>query len=88
MPSIKEISEATGLRDFLDFQKIEIEAGQRQQHTAYFCRIKSLLNSVAIDISVQIELPHSDKKLSEVEHEIAQAIHEATNPARLKRLSP
>jgi hypothetical protein len=70
-------------REFLSFEKIEIEGGARQRHTSYFCRIKSLHNGKEININVQIELPHSDKTLSEIEREIAQAIHEAINPARL-----
>jgi hypothetical protein len=64
------------------FEKIEIEAGQRSKHTAYVCRIKSLLNGSEIVMSVRVELPHSDKKLSEVEHEILSLIHQATNPDR------
>jgi hypothetical protein len=74
-----------GSSDFLSFERIEIEAGKRHLHTAYVCRIKSLLNNSVIEFDVRLELPHSDKKLSEVEHEIASLIHEATNPTRLRR---
>jgi hypothetical protein len=70
-------------RGFLTFEKIEIEGGTRQSHTSYICQIKSRHDGKEINLNVQIELPHSDKTLSEIEHEIAQAIHEATNPARL-----
>jgi hypothetical protein len=71
--------------DFISFEKIEIEAGTRPGFTSYFCRIKSLRDDQEIDLNVQIELPHSDKTLSEIQREIAQAIHEATNPAHLNR---
>lgn len=71
--------------DFLTFERFEIEGGERQFRTAFVCRIKSLLKGDVIEMSVRIELPHSDKKLSEIQHEIAAAIHEATNPTRLRR---
>jgi hypothetical protein len=71
--------------EFLSFEKIEIEAGTRNGFTSYFCRIKSFQNNKEITLNVHIELPHSDKTLSEIEREIAHAIHESTNPARLVR---
>jgi hypothetical protein len=71
--------------EFLSFEKIEIEGGQRMGHTAYACRIKSLLNDNVVELHVRVELPHSDRKLSEVEHEIATLIHKATDPTRLRR---
>jgi hypothetical protein len=73
------------ISEFLSFEKIEIEAGSRKGFTSYLCRVKSLQNNKEITLNVQIELPHSDKTLSEIEREIARAIHEATNPARLVR---
>jgi hypothetical protein len=73
------------ISEFLTFEKIEIEAGARQRHTSYVCRIKSFHDNKEINLNVRIELPHSDKKLSEIEHEIALSIHKATNPARLNQ---
>lgn len=70
----------------LRFERIAIEGGERQGRTSYNCFIKSLHNGKVIELTALVELPYSDKKLSEIEHEIAQAIHEATNPARLNRL--
>jgi hypothetical protein len=73
------------LKEFLDFEKIEIEAGIRQNHTSYLCRIKSYYNYKEINLDVRIELPHSDKKLSQIRYDIVLAIHEAINPALLNR---
>lgn len=71
------------MTDLIEFERIEIAGGERRGHTVYVCRIKSVLNEQLVELQVKIELPYSDKKLSEIWHEIAKAIHEATNPARL-----
>jgi hypothetical protein len=74
------VSEVT---EFLDFQKLEMEHGTRRGHTAYKCKIKSMFGGTVLELDVLIELPHSDKKLSEIHREIIDAIHKATNPQRL-----
>jgi hypothetical protein len=71
------------MADFLSFERMEITAGERHGHTKYLCRIHSFMNNNQIMLDVQIELPHSDRKFSEIEREIALAIHEAINPSRL-----
>lgn len=73
------------MRDFLTFERIEIEHGERGGRTAYVCRIRSLLRGLIIELDARVELPYADKKLSEIEQEVAAAIHEATNPQRLLR---
>jgi hypothetical protein len=73
--------------DFLTFERIGIEGGERPMRTSYVCLIKSILIGNVVELTARIELPHTDKKLSEIEHDIAAAIHEATNPARLSQRS-
>jgi hypothetical protein len=73
---------SSSTNEFISFEKIEIRPGAYHGFTLYSCQIKSLRGGKEIDLSVQIELPHSDKTLSEIHREIAQAIHEATDPAQ------
>lgn len=71
---------------FLTFERIEMEGSGA--NTVFVCRIKSLLeNGQVVELSVRIEFPHSDKTISEIQHDIASAIHEATDPARLTPMS-
>jgi hypothetical protein len=68
---------------FLTFERIEMEG--RGSNTVFVCEIKSLLNGKVVELRVRLELPHSDKMISEIQHDIASAIHEATDPARLSQ---
>ena len=73
------------MSDFLSFEKMKIEGGERNSRTVYDCQIKSLLNGEIVELTAKVELPYSDKKISEIQQDIASAIHAATNPARLRR---
>jgi hypothetical protein len=68
---------------FLSFERMEMVAGERLGRTRFACRIHSFLNNKEINMDVTIELPHSDRKVSEIEKDIALAIHEAIDPTRL-----
>jgi hypothetical protein len=73
---------------FLSFERVEIEESRTQKgHTSYSCRIKSRRDGVVIEISAMLALPDADRKLSELQSEIALQIHEATDPARLAKQS-
>ena len=67
--------------DFLSFERVEIEASPNsKEHTTYACRIKALNRGTVLTLHVSIDLPRADRKLSELQKEIATHIHEATNP--------
>jgi hypothetical protein len=69
---------------FLSFERIEMEESTiKKEHTTYVCRIKSLYDGSSLTLHVSIDLPHADRKLSELRMEIATHIHKATNPDRL-----
>lgn len=73
------------LSGFLTFEKIAMGTAQREGQTGYVCQIKSLLNGNEVEITARLELPQSERTLRQIEHEIALAIHQATNPARLRQ---
>jgi hypothetical protein len=75
------------MKDFLSFDRIEMTSGKRNGRTSFVCTVHSLLGDNEITLETSVELPHSDRKLSDIEREIAQVIHDATNPTRLGQKS-
>jgi hypothetical protein len=65
----------------LSFERVEMEGSEvKKEHTTYVCRIKYLGDGMPLLLHVTIDLPHADRKFSELQREIANRIHKATSP--------